>query len=99
MLIIMYKLPEALSSISSFSQPSTAESSQRPRTLHVSKSFSRLEPPKNTLPRNRASTVQNIPEVPATKALESNNEDLFDKDIAEESLEDEQDVCNRQLSN
>ena len=96
---MMFKFPEAISSISSYSQPSTAENSRRPQTLHASKSFSRLEPPKNTLTRNRASTVQNILKAPSAKELESNNEDLFNGDIAEESPEDEQDVCNRKLSN
>jgi hypothetical protein len=93
-----FKLPETLSSIPSYSLSGTSANSQRPRTLQTSKSFSRLEPSKNALGRSRASTVQNILQTPSANVPDSNNEDLFDRDIAEESLDDEQDVQSQKMS-
>ncbi|KAI9820287.1 MAG: hypothetical protein M1827_005909 [Pycnora praestabilis] len=50
------------------SRPSTNQDMRRPRTLHISKSFSRLEPADHSpLIRSRASTIQSgiIPEFPS----------------------------------
>src|SRR2546421_5103539 len=94
---MMFKLSEAFSSISSYSQTSTAANQRLSRTLQSSKSFSRLEPLKNTLTRNRASTIQNIPQAPSAKEIES-NEGLFDRDIIKEGSDDELDVNSQKSS-
>src|SRR5579859_6908696 len=91
---MLSKLLESFPSIPNSPSTGTTVDTKRPRALHVSKSFSRLDPLKGPLSRNRATTIQNIL-VPATKELQIDNGDIFERNSSEDSGDDERHMSRR----